>query len=479
MSPVNLPQTQDRVRLLVGLALVAFLAAGCAGDAEKYDRPFLSSEIAARTGQTVGPGAVPGKISVPEGVSVDDGVSEEEAIAIALWNNASFQEAIAGLGVSRADLIQAGLLTNPSFYILFPIGPKQLEFTLKWPLEALWLRPMRLAAATMDCEKAAFLLVEHGLTLIRDVKVACAALREARKRLALAIETGGLLDEIAGLQDARLRAGDASELEVNGAHVKALKARAATARLSSEARIAEERLRALLGYGQLAVPLRFEEDPPPMPPVPVDPQDLLEEALATRPDVRAAELAIEAAGERAGLARWESYKITAALDANEKGEKGYEFGPGLELEIPLFDLGQGKRARTDAALEQAARHYVAVRDAIALGVKEAHARFLDALDARDGWNGKILPALREACDRTESSREDGEASHLKVLESRELLLEARTEELALEKAVFVAKAELELQVGCRLPRSARAESEPPIVPMAASPLSASRSAEEK
>ena len=78
------------------------------------------------------------------GPGVDDGLNQTEAVAIALWNNADFQASLTDLGFARADLVEAGLLRNPVLSLLFPVGPKRLEATLKWPIETLWERPLRI-----------------------------------------------------------------------------------------------------------------------------------------------------------------------------------------------------------------------------------------------------------------------------------------------------------------------------------------------
>ena len=93
--------------------------------------------------------------AIPPGVTLDDGITPDEAVAVALWNNADFRVQLAQLGFARADLLEAGLLRNPVLSLLFPWGPKQLEATLRWPIEALWERPRRVAAATLAVERVA------------------------------------------------------------------------------------------------------------------------------------------------------------------------------------------------------------------------------------------------------------------------------------------------------------------------------------
>ena len=59
---------------------------------------------------------------MPPDASIDDGLTSQEAVAIALWNSPSFQATLADLGIARADLVEAGLLRNPVFSLLFPVG---------------------------------------------------------------------------------------------------------------------------------------------------------------------------------------------------------------------------------------------------------------------------------------------------------------------------------------------------------------------
>ncbi len=78
------------------------------------------------------------------------------------------------------------MIANPCLSLLFPVGPKQLEATLRWPVEVLWERPRRVAAAALSLEVAAKGLVQSGLDLALAVRLAHADLALAidRQRLA-------------------------------------------------------------------------------------------------------------------------------------------------------------------------------------------------------------------------------------------------------------------------------------------------------
>lgn len=109
------------------VSILIFLTAGCAVHSP-YDRSYVSQGIKDRTTQELGQRTQPGWFSLPEGVSLDDGLSQDEAVAVALWNNSQFQADLTALGFAEADLVEANMLPNPVFSLLFPVGRRTLEF---------------------------------------------------------------------------------------------------------------------------------------------------------------------------------------------------------------------------------------------------------------------------------------------------------------------------------------------------------------
>ena len=429
------------------LFLVSTLA-GCAIRSPQY-QSTVSKGIESRTGYSL-PDTKPLGHAIPDGVSLTDGLSEDEAVAIALWNNAAFQSDLTRLGFVRADLIEAGLLRNPVLSLLFPLGPKQLEFTVTWPLEQLWQRPRRVAVAKLDLEQVAENLVQNGLTLIRDVKVALRDLGHFRELARLADETLRVRRQIMEISESRLRAGDISELEANSFRVDVQRAEAESARLAHEILLAVDRTWALLGLEAEQRTGTFES-PAARPghklPVPKDARELLTDALASRPELRAAELAIEAAGKRAGLERWKYFTLSGILDANAEGKSGFEAGPGLLGETPVLNQNQGGRARAAAELDRAARNYLAVRHRIILEVEDSHRKLVQARESHDYWGERIRPRLEEVVRITEKAYAGGEVSYLSVLEASRQLLDARLREIETAADVNRADAQLDWSLG--------------------------------
>ena len=256
--------------------------------------------------------------SLPAGVRIDDGLSREEAVAIAMWNNAAFQVSVSQLGFARADLVDAGMISNPVLSLLFPVGPKQLEATLRWPIEVLWERPRRVSAATLSLEAAAQGLVQSGLDLATTVRIAYADLTLAAERQSLANEAAAILQRIDTLTQSRLAAGDIAELDARAARVDAVRAAQDVERAVHDLTIARARLRMLMGLPADDVSVNTLQDSAAVESC-GSVAELLKRALAARPDLRAAEITVEAAAARLGWEKSRVLALTAVLDANSEG----------------------------------------------------------------------------------------------------------------------------------------------------------------
>lgn len=386
-----------------------------------------------------------GELRLPPGVSLSDTITEEQAVWIALVNNAAFQEALSNVGLAEADILQAQTLPNPTLSMLFPAGPKQLEFAVKYPVEAMWLRPKRIEIAKLDADNVAKTLQQSSLDLVRDVRIAYTNLSLAKERVKLANKAVDLSRQVAKLVDARRRAGTALELESTTAKSDELQAKQELAQLEDGITLAKNRLAKFLGVGLSDFSISTSGlDTSPS--VPDDSNALLNDAFAARPDLRAAEIAIESAMKRAGLAESEAYKLTAVLDTNGSGSD-FEAGPGIDLPIPIFDRNKAGKARAKAAIQKASRHYLAVRDQIILEVREAHTLARQAQRSADTWKRDIIPPLESAIGQAEKAYKGGTATFLQVVETNRKLTAARLRYSEATADLHRAITELERAIG--------------------------------
>ena len=411
-----------------------------------YDRAYVSDSISKRTGHNLASDEKADGVSMPDNVSLADGLTEDEAVAIALWNNARFQADLVSLGFSRADLIEAGMLSNPVFSMFFPAGPKQLETTMFLPLESLWQRPYRVAAAKLNAERVARNLVQNGLNLVRDVMIAYADLAFSVERVKIAKEETTLNDEIVTIAHARLRAGDISGLDETVLELEADRKERDLVNTVRDAELLDAKLKTLLGLEQ-------EENSINLAPTRIDVErdlnleGLITSAYAARPDLRAAEIAIEEAGKRLGWERSKIFKFTALVDFNERGRSGSEFGPGAWFELPIFNWNNGKVSRSKAQMEQAVRQYVNVKQEIALNVREAYTNYLSAQSALKILHSDLLPSTETAVSRAEKRYSVGEITYQEFLGFKRQLLDSRLREAESIAELSRASAQLRNSVG--------------------------------
>lgn len=391
-----------------------------------------------------------GDLAVSDAVVWDNGLSEEEAVAVGLWNNPAYQELLADLQITRADIVQAAQLQNPQVNTMLPVGPKQWEFALLVPLDVLWLRPIRVSAALLESHRVAERLTQDGLNVVRDIRVAYIDWQLAVGQARIAEQGAKLRGEVARIAEARLAAGDVAELNVAAIRLDALVGTGEAARAVRDAELARERLRYVMGI-QLS---DFSLEPAPMPELPsmqFDTEALVGEAVSSRPDLRAVQLAVEAAEDRAELARRNIWQLMGVLpDINARGSKGFEAGPGLQFTVPIFHQNQGAIAQAEADAERLRRQYVNRRDLAAWEVRQAYTQLLQAEKDQAIWRDQILPEAREAVASSQKALEENTVSLLLVLETTRQLLTAQQRERETAAQLRRAIAELERSVGRRL-----------------------------
>jgi len=447
---------------LVLASLVAL--AGCQTAPHAPDRTAVSAHLTKRVGQTLPAHPQPDQVVLPPGASFDDGITEDEAVALALWNNAAFQELLVDLGLTRADLIQAGLLPNPELLLYFSVPDKPFRYLFDFALESLWLRPIRLKSAAQEADRTAARLTQGGLDLMRDTRQAYADVVLAKERVRIAGESVKLRGRIAELAEKRLKAGDISPQEAATARIDALQAEQDATRIGYDEPVLEERLRNLMGIGPLRGPLPLDPSPPP-PCWECDVDALTQEAMATRPDALAAVEAVAAAEARLRFAKLGWVRVLGLGDATSGRRNGNEFGPGLRFTVPLFNRNQGGIARAEAELERAVRNQKTVAYQIILDVQRSYLQYRQACAELDVLLTKVRPEVETAIRRAQAAYQEGNVPIFIVLATTQQLLDNYLREAVLHGDLRRFLAELERSVGKRLvPPAQPARSNPPPLP---------------
>ncbi len=417
---------------------------GCKAPQPCCNPRYVANEIVCRTSVNVQKVA-PCREVIPPGVILEDGLDEVEAVATGLANNSLFQAALAQLGMAGGDAVQASLIANPQFLMYFPSGAKEGQYTIYAPIESYFLRPTRVKVANREYRRIGDQLVQNGLNVARDIRLAYIDLALVTEQSRLATEAVEIRQGIADLTRDRFKDGEISELETIASKVDALNAKAMDGVQLQNISISRARLASLLGIPTVDTPLV----PTPLETVrapDLDEQQLIETALACRPDYHAARWAVAAASERSHLSRWVFWRADSILDVRH-GPNFNGTGTGLRFDLPIFNRNQGGILRANWELNASMHACDAIRDQIYQDVRVACRQLSQTQANLMILENDVLPNLSEAVGIAEKGFADGGTDYLLVLQTTTLYLDARARILDQRAMLRRAVAELERSVG--------------------------------
>ncbi|MFY9513969.1 MAG: TolC family protein [Rubrivivax sp.] len=372
----------------------------------------------------------------------------DDAVQVALFNNRGLQATFQELGITEAEVVQASRLPNPGFRFsrLSRGSEVTLERSLDFSLARLIALPyirqietrrfeqtkalvaMSVLALAAETRKAYYsaLAAEETVRYMRQVQRAAEASSELARRMA---QVGNFNK----LQRAREQAfyADAS-LNL---------ARAEQARLATR-----ERLTRLLGAWGPQTRFALPDRLPDLPKDATELPDIERVALGQRLDVQGARLAAEQTARNLGLTKATRFVNVLELGALRNGsnqaptERGWE----ISIELPLFDWGDARVARSEAiymeTVHRAAETAVNARSE----VREAYAGYRSAFDIARHHRDEIVP-LRQRIAEENVLRYNG-----MLIGVFELLADARAQIVSVNNAIeslrdfWIAQADLDM-----------------------------------
>ncbi len=439
------------VKKYVFICWALSVVTGCAPK-NHVTRSYISAELRNKSGFDLANSKQPGQLELPANIVTDDGINEDEAIAIALWNNAQFQADLASVAIANADVIDAGIVSNPLLRYLSPNAGIMASGYINFAFDFLWMRPRRVSGAITEAERVGESMVQKGFGLIRDVQLSYTDLQLAHDKSIIFAENARIRAEMTRLSNARLRYGEISEFEALTFRADSATAVDQSIRANLDTIVLRNRLFSLIGFGPDTT-LSIELIKDTLIAQKISRSEYLDLAFSHQPELQTARLAIEAAGKRLG---WEKSRIigfTAVLNYEHipTGDNNKwlpnAFNPGFQMELPLLNRNQGKIARAKAEMEQASFQYVSLQQRIALDVIEAFNRYEEVYKAYEAWNSAVLPNLEEALHLVQLSYERGDISYLPVLEALRQLVNGKLRKAEIEAELRRSVSQLNYSIG--------------------------------
>ncbi len=372
-----------------------------------------------------------------------------EAIEGALRQSAELQIALAEVRVAQAEAHQSRLLPNPVLDIAlrFPEGGGStiVETSVSADLVKVLQMPRRISASDAALRAASARAVTIALDAIAKTQRGYFTVHALRSEVELITQRTSHLTELLAIAQARLKAGEITQLDVT-----TLKAEQTVAAIDLRDRklqldLEELALARLLGQPggttdwSLATPL-------PAIPTTGDESGNITRALRTRPEIQAERWQLASLKDHRALARLAWLKGAAAgLDAERDSD--WSLGPSVDVPLPLFDWGQAQRAKARAQAIAARHRLTKTLRQIVQEVRQAQVSLAQLGVIVRQAREELVPLQTERVRLARAVYEAGQ-SDITPMRLAELdLLEARRKLLQLELRTALASTQLERSMG--------------------------------
>lgn len=387
-----------------------------------------------------------------------DGLGLAEALRLALLNNRRLQAGFAGLGVARADFVQAGLPKNPSLGIgfLLPSGGGQPQITaeLAQSLGDFWELPKRQALAEVAIQHQIFELSRFAAGLLADTQDAYFESVASAELIATAREGAILAQTALDAVERRVQGGVATATERNIAQSQFLSARMA---LLGAERKGGEALRKLASHLSLDGDLRevlLTSALPDPDLLALDREALVQRSRSARLDVRAAQAAVHAAEAQLSLEQrkvWPELELNLGVERPEQGSSvDWMAGPGATIELPIFDRNQVQIVRARLRRDQLAKELEALVVDVGQEVRASVDRASASARSAQFVSLELLPQAERAAELARTAYELGNTTLLPMLESQRAVLQARTSRVEALLEAARARVDVERNTGAAL-----------------------------
>jgi outer membrane protein, heavy metal efflux system len=384
------------------------------------------------------------------------------AVQIALLNNRDLLATFEDVGVSAADLREAGLWKNPSINLSlrFPDRPpsaSDAEEGVVFDLLDLLMLPLRQRVAADKLAAAQLRVADEALRLVAEVKAEVYWLEAGEAMLAHRKTIVDINSTALDLTQRQHEAGNITDLALVQQQATYNAARLAQASAESELREHREKLNRLLSLWGADVVWKLADGLPALPESDVPLHGLESLAVGQRLDLAAAHAELASVVRALGLTK--SYRYIGALefgvDTERNPDRRSVTGPTFRLELPLFNQGQARVAKGEAELRRAERKLEALAIDIRSDVRALHDKLGALRETVRFYQSAIVPTQRAVTAGTLLRYNGMLAGNYEVFATRAEQIEAEHKAIEALRDYWLTRTELERAVGGNLrPRPA-------------------------
>jgi Outer membrane protein len=386
----------------------------------------------------------------------------DTVVQVALINNRSLQATFEEIGLSVADVLEAATIPNPRFdlAIRFPDKPPSgtyVDYSAAIDFVSIIMIPLKKRVARDQLESAALRVTDDTLELISHVKGTFYSLQASQqllKRFKLIVDANAVSLDLAQRQH---EAGNIKDLALAQQQASYSRSRLDVATTEAEIRRNHEKLNRLLGLWGADTGWQIAAELPEIPSSDLPIRGLESLAISQRLDLQADYLRVTSQAKNLGLTK--SFRLLGALDFGIESERETDSqtrtGPTFAIELPIFNQGQARIARSEAALRQAQDKFEALAIDVRSRIRELRDELTTKREIARFYQDELLPGQRRILNESLVNYNAMEIGNFELFTTK--AEEARTEREYLEavRDYWIIRAELERAVGGNLhPRQA-------------------------
>ncbi|EKS72728.1 RND efflux system outer membrane lipoprotein [Burkholderia sp. SJ98] len=388
----------------------------------------------------------------------------DDAVQVALLNNRGLQASYGELGISEADLVQAGRLPNPGFTFSRTHSSNDLSIgrTFSMGILSIFTLPLATRIEGRRFEQTKLLTADAMLKVAADARRAYVSAVAAQQSVAYAQQVKDSAEAAAQLAQRMQQAGNFSKLDYAREQAFYADSVAQLAKTRQEGVLAREKLTRVMGLwgsgSQYQLPDRLPDLPKSRPEL----NDLERFAMVNRLDIQAAKLETQSVATSLGLTQ--ATRFINALDVgvlnNYETDKGHEHGYEISVEIPIFDWGGSKVARARAIYMQSANRLAETAVNARSEVRESYSAYVTGYDVAKHYRDEVVPLRKTISDELMLRYNGMLASVFELLADSREQVGAVNSYIEALKDYWIAETDLQQAVGGRLPTLATVQSPP-------------------
>ncbi len=379
----------------------------------------------------------------------------DSAVRIAVLNNPSVKAAMSGLGISQADMIQAGLLHNPKLSGFIRKSNEEdsktnTEFEVKGDVMDLLFWPLRKRLANTQFKQAQYELAKNIVDFIEKVRIGFYTWQANSHMLSMRQEHFKAEETVLELADRQKQAGNINDLDMEQQKGIYYQAKIDLQRTELEANAARQQLRNFLGLTNSDLQWLAQENLPDLPSEEFSLSSLEEKAITNRIDLVMKKQEMNAFEQFLTMAR---LGVIPSLEAGfnwEKESNGEKLkGPVFEAEVPLFNRKQADWLRAQSQIETGRKQLEAMEAQVRLDVRLAYNQLTSDKSMVETYM-KAVPVRQEILKQTLSHYNYMLKGVYDLLRAKQEEINTQRDYIMALRDYWIARSELEHAVGITL-----------------------------